>query len=230
MLIIAIPKSASTSLMLTMAKLHQLPAEQPGYPDLNTPNEFRYLSAYHGDIVDLTPNVAEKISEPNRIYKQHFPPTANNIKLLKRQKTVLLLRRPAQVLDAYYRAIKTFSIEKPVGFERNLGKESWLTYISESGLEREINLFYRGWLEVAHENILTIYFEDLILNPVVTINAVERFWELPVTPGPFSLMKIRYTRSPIYTGKRKLGIWARKLNVYDGIIYLLKKFGFYKWR
>jgi hypothetical protein len=170
------------------------------------------------------------LSEPDCIYKQHFPPTANNIKLLTQKKTVLLLRRPAQVLDAYYRAIKTFSIENPVGFERNLGKEKWLTYISETGLEREIKRFYRGWVELAHENVWIVHFKDLITNPVTTINAIESFWELPVTPGPFSLLKIRYTRNPMYTVKRKLGIWARKLNVYDEIINLLTKFGFYKWR
>lgn len=230
MLIVAIPKSASTSLMFTMAKLHHIPAEQPGYPDLNTPDEFRNLGDYHDDIVDLTPHVAKKISEPNCIYKHHFPPTANNIRLLTRQKTVLLLRRPAQVLDAYYRAINTFSIENPVGFERHLGKEKWLTYISESGLEKEVKLFYRGWAELDHKNVWVVRFKDLISNPVATINAIESFWELPVTPGSFSLMKMRYTRNPLHTVKRKLGIWARKLNVYDEIIQLLTKFGFYKWR
>jgi len=228
MLIVAIPKSASTSLMLTMAKLHQLPAEQPGYFDLNTPNEFEHLSAYHNDIVNLTPGVAKKLSKPNCIYKQHFPPTANNIKLLTRQKTVLLLRSPAQVLDAYYRAIKTFSIENPIGFERNLGKERWLTYISESGFEREIKLFYHDWVELAHENVWAVHFKDLISNPVATINAIEKFWNLPVIPGPFSLLKIRYTRNPLYTAKRILAIWARKLNLYDDVVKLLMKLGFYR--
>ncbi len=228
MLIVAIPKSASTSLMFTIAQLHQLPAKQPGYSDLNTPNEFKQLSNYHYDIVDLTPSVVKDLSKPNCIYKQHFPPTENNIALLKQQKTVLLLRKPAQVLDAYYRAIKTFSIENSVGFKRSLGKAGWLTYISESGLEREIELFYRGWEEFAHENIWTVHFKDLISNPVATINTVERFWNLPITPGPFSLMKMRYTRNPLHTVKRKLGIWARKLNIYDEIIYLMTKFGLYK--
>lgn len=64
MLIVAIPKSASTSLMFTMAKLHHIPAEQPGYPDLNTPDEFRNLGDYHDDIVDLTPHVAKKYPNP----------------------------------------------------------------------------------------------------------------------------------------------------------------------
>jgi len=227
-LIVAIPKSASTSLMFTLAKIHQLPAGQPGYLDLHTPNEFKQLSIYHSDIVNLTPSVANKLSKLNCVYKHHLPPTANNIKLLTRQKTVLLLRKPAQVLDAYYRAIKTFSIENSVGFKRSLGKAGWLTYISESGLEREIELFYRGWEEFAHENIWTVYFKDLISNPVATINTVERFWNLPITPGPFSLMKMRYTRNPLHTVKRKLGILARKLNLYDEIIYVMTKFGLYK--
>lgn len=230
MLIVAIPKSASTSLMFTLAKLQHLSAEQLGYHDLNTPYEFRNLSAHHDDIVNLTRGVAKKLSKLNCIYKQHFPPTTNNIELLTQQKTVLLLRKPTQVLDAYYRAIKAFSKEDPVGFERSLGREGWLTYISESGLEREIKLFYQGWVELVHENVWVVHFKDLISNPIATINAIENFWGLPVTPGPFSLMKMRYTRNPLHTAKRKLGIWTRKLNVHDEIIQLLTKIGFYKWR
>lgn len=228
MLIVAIPKSASTSLMFTLAKNHQLPAEQPGYHDLNIPDEYKNLGAHHDDIVNLSLSVAKKLSKSNCIYKQHFPPTANNIELLTQQKTVLLLRKPTQVLDAYYRAIKTFSKVNPVGFARGLGRDEWLTYISESGLEREVKLFYRGWVELTHENVWVVHFENLISNPVATINAIEHFWGLPITLGPFSLMKKRYTRNPMYTLKRKLGIWSRKLNVHDEIVRLLTKIGFYR--
>jgi len=41
-------------------------------------------------------------------------------------------------------------------------------------------------------------------------------------------MKMRYTRNPLHTVKRKLGILARKLNLYDEIIYVMTKFGLYK--
>lgn len=54
MLVIAIPKSASTSLMKTISKIHQIPNEQ--YTSLNEneiPDETNVLHEFHSDVREL---------------------------------------------------------------------------------------------------------------------------------------------------------------------------------
>ncbi|MGD8860499.1 MAG: hypothetical protein PVI30_10855 [Myxococcales bacterium] len=56
MLIVAAPKTASTSLLKTLEKLHEIPGQQLALPDREWPAGYRVLPRYHGDpeeIVDV---------------------------------------------------------------------------------------------------------------------------------------------------------------------------------
>lgn len=104
MLIVAIPKSASTSLLATLSNVHGLPAEQLFQLKTSVPRELRLLHKYHSDMRELGDAEIQSLTRPNRIHKQHIPPTVNNLNRLSGVRKVLLLRTPKGVVEAYHRA------------------------------------------------------------------------------------------------------------------------------
>jgi hypothetical protein len=91
MIIIAIPKSASTSLQKTLSKLHGFK-----FP-LKTINE-----------KDIRRNLKKIISDRNFLYKGHIFPSKKNKKILKDCKKVVLLRNPLDCIKALQRGKKAF--------------------------------------------------------------------------------------------------------------------------
>ena len=91
LIIIAIPKSASTSLIGTLSGLNSVPAQQMSMTNCLPPKEMDLLPKYHYDIREISVNDLAAL-ESGALYKQHIPPTDNNIALLKPYKKVVLLR------------------------------------------------------------------------------------------------------------------------------------------
>jgi hypothetical protein len=115
MLIIAIPKSASTSLMSTLGDLYKLPFEQQFKNIQSFPinSKFINLANYHSDCRELDHEIIKKWTKENKIYKQHVIPTENNMQLLKNHKKVILLRKPYDIICSYRRsAIKNLHKQK----------------------------------------------------------------------------------------------------------------------
>jgi len=224
-LIVAIPKSASTSLLRTLGRLHDIAVEEAHFVDLKVPDGIERLHEHHPDIVELTSREAERVADQNKIYKQHFPPTLNNVELLRDQPVVVLLRDESEVLDAYQRAFKTYAMKKPASVDRHASGDHWRRHAVESGLDVDLQSFTGGWTDAAHDNLHFVDYADLVADPSVTVNAIERFWNLPETPGPIELDKARYTRSRSMTVKRFLGQKARQIGIYDGVVRVLNQLG-----
>lgn len=103
MLIVAIPKSASTSLMDAIAELHGVKAKQSFPKHLSRIKGLSVLSNYHSDIRELDkPFVDEILAKDKQINKQHIAPTANNISFIAEAgiRPVILLRDPCGIVDA----------------------------------------------------------------------------------------------------------------------------------
>jgi len=195
MLIIAIPKSASTSLLHTLGDVHSLPSTQDfkSVKHHKIPEGFQYLGKYHSDVRELNETIIKKWTEEMSFYKQHIPPTENNLSLLKDEKKVILLRNPKEIVLAYKRADDKDIHEKREEFEGCFTERDWLKRANEIGLYEELNLFYSKWGKVS-SNALVIDFEDLTSKEKETINLIENYFGLELSRGDLELKKYRYSQ------------------------------------
>ncbi len=80
MLIIAIPKSASTSLMVTLGELHKISSTQDFSIKSNElPKGSNIIHTVHSDIREITQENVNKFNQRNMFYKQHIFPSDNNL-------------------------------------------------------------------------------------------------------------------------------------------------------
>lgn len=193
MLIVSIPKSASTSLMDTFGKLHALPTQQLELDGHVIPKEYRSMSCIHPDTKVLTDEDVSCFSRKDFLYKQHIVPTEGNLKKLKTLKKVVLLRNPYDIILAYRRGTLSGIHGKKMDFDKNESEGVWLEKAEKSGLLRELKNFYDGWRRAADDNTLLLEYRDLMKKSQQAINRIERFWNLPVTHKPISLSKKRYS-------------------------------------
>ncbi|AKP53031.1 sulfotransferase domain-containing protein [Cyclobacterium amurskyense] len=227
MLIIAIPKSASTSLMLTISKLHQLKSKQDfSFSKNRIPENCNIIHQFHSDIRELSN--AEFLNNEHLVYKQHIYPSSNNLKLTTNIKKVVLLRDPTEIILAYRRgAIKSIhNLLK--GYSIEMDDDEWVTQSKQDGLFFDLNYFYNEWKEKANpDNTLLIYYNEYVENPKQVINRIEKFYDLKTTKRNFSTVKARFTRRSnlnnfIYIYSNKLKDFFLSLLVYLKLKFLGK--------
>ena len=193
MLIISIPKSASTSILKTLSNLHQIEGKQLYFKDYKIPEEYTQLGKYHSDIRDFRVKDIDTFLHKDIIYKQHIPPTSNNLELLRTRRKVVLLRDPTDIVMAYYRAEKKRLHERRKEFENVNNPDEWMQTAENIGLSAELSNFYNTWAEINDEKLI-IRYEDLIKDPKRTINSIELYFGLKKTNGKIILAKERYSR------------------------------------
>jgi len=101
MLIIAIPKSASTSLMRTLAKIHDLPCDMHFKWNGPLSKEFPNFHLQHSFGWELNEETVSYFINSEIIFKSHIVPSLNNLNLLCDHKKVILLRKPEGIIGAY---------------------------------------------------------------------------------------------------------------------------------
>ena len=200
MLIIAIPKSASTSIMQTMGYVHNLKSIQDFSFNTNPyPNDINVIHALHSDIRELNKTVIEKFNKKDIFYKQHIYPSKNNIHLLKDIKKVILLREPKDILEAYVRDSK----KKHKVFLRNYNVNKTKTkclikYLIEEGLLEDLINFKNKWENNKDANTLVIHYSDYIRNTNKVVNEIESFYGLSLTNYNVKPVKARYSRGKTF--------------------------------
>jgi len=210
MLIIAIPKSASTSLLYTLGKELNFPAEQI-FGKASSSNSFQYLAKLHSDIGNYDMDFFEKVLHPYKIFKQHIPPTENNVNLLRGSKKVVLLREVNDIILAYKRGANAEVHNLLKGFDKSWSDQKWLSLAKEAGLYTELEQFFNLWKKEEGLNTLIIDYNDLIKNPAIVVNQVLRFFEYPLQLKSVNLVKARYSR---VSGLRKIfRKFRKKFNV-----------------
>lgn len=198
MLIIAIPKSASTSLLVSLGVAQKIRWEQINHRwVLREPLELGLLLAYHTDMREYSKEHVKIFADPNKLYKQHIPPTSLNRALLRNVKKVILLRDPKEIIEAYWRANQVgMDHAKQKGFEHCKTREEWLNTAAGNGLWSDLQYFHDRWLKEAGPTSCIITYRNVVNRTKETINKIEAFWGLPITQENIVLAKRRYTRGP----------------------------------
>lgn len=175
MLIIAQPKSASTSLLFTLAKMMKIkPFKGTKRKSFHILEEgFEYIQKYHTLAFERSPiDVKEMIERKDILYREHLLPCKRVFKILdKYNNYIVLLRKPIDSYDNYCRLTKNFN---------------------EKLLLRDLEIFnsmYREYLK--GKDILIINYEDLVLKYNETMNKIKSYWKIKSKIIP--LQKQNYT-------------------------------------
>lgn len=195
MLIIAIPKSASTSLLKTLGKIHKLETTQSNeFKENPVPESTEILHKYHTDVREVSQENVLDFQSKSIIYKQHIYPSKNNLAQLASTKKIILLRNTKDVILAYKRGIEKKVHNKVEGFSENMEEDEWLECAKGIGLSSDLNSFYTIWKNIDDELTLVVHYEELIKNTSKEINRIENFLGLKRTKKKIKLSKKRYTR------------------------------------
>lgn len=213
-LILAIPKSGSTSLMKALADLTGLTAGQnfdvdlglgpglfqrywkwAGSENQNTLSNafpctnFGLLSRMHSDVCDFRGcDVGEGLFK-YEINKQHLPPTRGNKRFIEHFKVIILTRNIEDVLNSYERVPHNehrFSLVNQLKSDK----------LFRADLEAELEAWKVGWDEYDADSIHRVDFEDLIGRPEVAIREILNSLDLEDVRVPidYALPRERYYR------------------------------------
>jgi hypothetical protein len=193
MLIVAIPKSASTSLMATLGKVYQRPAIQDFFGDQAIPEGYPVLCRYHADTRLITDEQVRRWRGTDAFYKQHIIPVEPNREKLRSTRIVLLLRDPEEIILAYRRAELAEIHPKRAEFAGCSTERAWLDQAGRCGLLQELRDWTRAWLDDPGEK-LVIRHHELTVDTNKVFDAIIDFWELPRIRGTVELARERYSQ------------------------------------
>lgn len=202
--IIAMPKTASTSLMKAIGELNKTTAQQVmtihqtsffsqmlsriGLSDSKKKKRLRNLfpaaaypclSLVHSDLSDWQTKKSVKLFNKTftkGIYKQHFPPTKANKRLLREHKCVFLYTSPSNIIDSYQRL-------------PGKGFNNWRDKLSTSSfreqMTEELEMFRAGW--DAEQKLLKVSKEALIEDSVSVLSEIASFTGGALPPNDYKL-------------------------------------------
>lgn len=193
MLLIAIPKSASTALMETLARAHDLRCDMwrkwPG----DCSREFPNFHMQHSFGWELDAATADELVQSPTLFKLHILPSTNNQALLHPLPKVILLRHPDDIVRAYRRGQETgVYLQKTAAFDGCVTDDDWIARASEVGLHQDLTAFRDHWMAHPGEKHI-VHYEDLVRDPAGVLAGIERYWSLAAT-GVTELLKRKYTR------------------------------------
>jgi hypothetical protein len=193
MLIVAIPKSTSTSLMSTLGQVYQRPATQDYLNEQPVPEGYSVIVRYHSDMRLITDEQARRWSGADAFFKQHVVPVDENREKLRGTKIVLLLRDPEEIVLAYRRAeLARLHPERPE-FAGCSTQQQWLNQAVRCGLLQDLQHWTQNWLDDPGQK-LVIQQRELVANPDKVVAAIADFWGLPHPQKSVELAYERYSR------------------------------------
>lgn len=198
MLIAAIPKSASSSLVASLCAA-------TGYPRTNAevrrnfltatppPVEYCQLKRFHSDVAELSEDAVAAMTRPRRIAKLHIVPTDNNLSQLRDIRKIVLLRPAEEVVAAYWRGMETATWTTSVKEIANCkSQEQWMQTAADIGLTAELEAFNRRW-KADPGNSLVVSYNQLTTDSNATIGSVLEYFNLDVGNVP-ELGRVNYSR------------------------------------
>lgn len=211
MLMIAIPKSASTALMETVARAQRLNCDMHYRWDRKPSAEFTAFHIQHQFGWELTDEAVAEFIRPDVLHKSHILPSRNNLHRLEAYEKVVLLRDPAGIIGAYKRGQDTGVYpQKTDVFADCVSLDDWMQRADEIGLLEEFQRFCDAWVS-AESDKLVVWFEDLMRDPGREIARIEKYFRWPLS-GTASLLKRKYTRlgdQSLDYHKRTFETWKR---------------------
>jgi hypothetical protein len=214
MLIIAIPKSASTALVATLSEQHRLPIETSRIRDdvlLRRPIApgYWHVAQFHRrDFVELDARVAEVMAAPGLLAKFHFPPTPKNERVLHGVRKVILLRDAEEIVSAYRRGEETGAWPtKSYEFALCFTEAGWQRRARETGLTAELRAFAEGWRKHDGDK-LVIESAELLADPAAALARIEAYLGLAPS-GLQALRRERFSRAEARRGPLRI-LWRRR--------------------
>lgn len=192
MFFIAEPKSASSSLAYTLARIFKAKCingfvtKQKIYCD-----DFTELQRFHNTMNPRSAKFLYRFCGGIRnVYKEHLLPTEEHLEILRNFKypIVILLRKSKDVIDCYKR------------FDEIELKNKWgrkgILYLDK--IKEDVELFYDRYMELKKEDykhLLFITYKDLVLEFTKTLKKIFKHYgyELPENYKDIQLRKVKYT-------------------------------------
>jgi hypothetical protein len=197
-LIVAIPKSASSSLVASLC-------EATGYPRTNAevrknfltaappPIEYCQLKRFHSEVGELSNKAVAALIKPRQIVKLHIVPTDNNLTRLREIPKIVLLRPAEEVVAAYWRGMETATWTTSVKeIARCKSLEQWMQTAMDIGLTAELEAFNQHW-KASPGNSLVISYQQLTTDSDATIASVLEYFNLDTGKVP-ELGRVNYSR------------------------------------
>lgn len=191
MLIIAQPKSASTSLVKSLAKISGIKFKNGESRGRNyiACNGFEELQKYHTTTHARSADYLQKWAIRNDcILKDHILPTNEHIQALWGHKAIVLLRDPEHTIDNYVRMRdKYLSGHMPEKEAKELHLETFLKVDFDTFCE-DIRTYHEGWRSAGIG--LIIDYDQLVMCPRNTLLKCLKYLGLS-TRGKIELIKAR---------------------------------------
>jgi hypothetical protein len=180
MLLIAQPKSASTSLLYTLKQITKKEIKE-GIP--RKPNEkdcpgFPEIQKHHCNMIQRNELFLKQVTKGRKtIFREHLMPTNDHLNILKKLNTniVILLRDTNDSCDSYMR------------FNKKTDKEQ---------IKKDLDDFHKKYVDFSRKNsriVLIVYYKDLILNYIPTMKNILRHFNLKIPKKIPLLQKRKFT-------------------------------------
>lgn len=197
MLIVAMPKSASSSLARTLARAHGLDERND---DLNAehPPQFTdrhaLAQALHPYPAVPTEALRRVVADRTALRKLHLFPTPAVLAGIAGTPVVVLLRDPDAIVDAEFRGVVTGIHPLAPGLPRTASIRRWRAAARTGGLVTSLADLAEGWRTAAAERpeLLVVTHAELVRDPDRVLAATAAHLGLPRRPG-LELLRERYS-------------------------------------
>ena len=208
-MIIALPKSASTSLMRSIAKALKI-KDQNGIsrvkdnPELRC-DDFSEMQKFYGTTSKRTLEFLRLwIGRRDVIYKEHLLPTKEHIEYVRKisKPVIILTRFPTDSIDNHKRTVQAYHDGKLTAKEKRGLVIEEMILLDMDKLQADFEAFNDGWINAKLPNALYITFEELVLYPHVTLKKVLNHLGYKTKYRVLSLLKAKGNRGDYntYTG------------------------------
>ena len=186
MLLIAQPKTASTSFMHSLAEIMKVPFKN-GHNrkagDVNCQG-YEQLQIYHGTMVKRSKAYLKAYIENGVLYKEHILPTPEHLKYIEEvgKPVVVQIRNPAECIASYKRVLSVIP-DKQIDFDV---------------MEKELELFRETYLQLTNNEIyMIIDYKDIVEDFTETVKKVIKHYgrAVPTNVDQYKLQKRNYTWS-----------------------------------
>ena len=213
MLIIAQPKTASTSLLKTLSLILKIKYRNGmgKYKGWQLCKEFEELQKYHDTTIKRSYKFLKGwIERKDIIYKEHILPTNDHINYIRKinKPIVIILRNPKNTMDNYKRLLNAKLSNKD---KKELQIER-LKKIDMKLFENDIKEFRKRWENAKLKKALLIYYNELVMCPYrICKTIVNHFGFKMPRMKKFALLKAKGNHGyNTYTGigkKRAIKDW-----------------------
>jgi hypothetical protein len=185
MLLIAQPKSASTSLMWSISEILKI-THKNGQSFTKNDKKcegYEELQKYHGTTIERSFEYMEKyIVDKKVIYKEHILPIEKHLEIIEKinKPVVVLLRKPKETIESYKRVFSVLPELNNIDYDK---------------LYEEVKLFYNTYEKIDSKLYLIVKFRDVVFDFYKTMEKIIKHYgfKIPNNLYDFELEKRNYT-------------------------------------